>query len=327
VVLPQAGTLDLDMQSNDFVPLLTLRDAKDNRIVNDDNFGNFTDSHITADLPAGSYSVVAATGGLPGGYTFAWQLKAHALAPCSQTQNMDLNSAYVGVFGAGSCRGSNGQPADYYQITTPATGTVAAVMTSQVTDGFLTLSSSDGSVLRWDDNSYGGTDPFIVQFLPGQTYRIEARATDAISSGYYRMDVLYAAGGRPTGCAPMGTANPGDLLPGTLSFTSCQFPDGTFADLYQIDVTDPAALDLRLDSTDFDTYLVVLDGKGNVIDEDDDSNGGTNARIVDAFDPGTYYVVVKPFSGYNATGKYALSVATAPDASVQPSNKRARRIE
>ena len=79
IVLPQAGTLDLDMQSTEFVPLLTLRDAKDNRIVNDDNFGNFTDSHITADVPAGTYTVVAATGGLPGSYTFTWQVKAHDL--------------------------------------------------------------------------------------------------------------------------------------------------------------------------------------------------------------------------------------------------------
>ena len=36
LVVPQDGTLDIDMQSADFVPLLTLRDAKDNRIVNDE---------------------------------------------------------------------------------------------------------------------------------------------------------------------------------------------------------------------------------------------------------------------------------------------------
>jgi hypothetical protein len=304
--------------------LLTLRDAKDNRIVNDDNFGNFTVSHITADLPAGTYSVVAATGGLPGTYSFTWQVRAHDLAPCSQVQKMGLNSAYVGVFGAGSCRGSNGQPADYYEITTPADGSVAAVMTSQVIDGFLTLSTAGGAVLGWDDNSYGGADPFVVQFLPGQTYRIEARATDAISSGYYRLDVLYAAGARPPGCAPLTTASPGDTLQRSLAFTSCQFSDDTFADIYQLNVTDTIALDLRLDSPDFDAYMVILDGKGNVIDEDDNSGGGTNARVTDTFDPGTYLIVAKPFSGYTATGKYTLSVAPAQDAAVEPNGGRVR---
>ena len=179
-------------------------------------------------------------------------------------------------------------------------------MTSQVIDGFLTLSTGDGTVLRWDDNSYGDTDPFVVQFLPGQTYRIEARATDVIAGGYYRLDVLYASGGQLPGCAPVGTASPGDTLQSALTFTSCQFPDDTFADLYQLKVTDTSALDLHLNSTDFDAYLVVLDSKGNVIDEDDNSGSGTNARVTDTFDPGTYIIVAKPFSGYTATGKYTL---------------------
>jgi hypothetical protein len=167
----------------------------------------------------------------------------------------------------------------------------------------------------------------VVQFLPGQTYRLEARATDAISTGFYRLDVLYAAGPRPPGCAPVGTANPGDLLPGTLSFTSCQYPDDTFADLYQLNITDTTALDLRLDSSDFDAYLEVLDSKGNVIDEDDDSGGGNSAKVSDTFDPGTYFVVVKPFSTYTATGKYALSVVPAQGPGLQPNGKVTRQLQ
>jgi hypothetical protein len=312
VVVPQDGTLDVDMQSNDFVPLLTLRDAKDNRIVNDDNFGNFTDSHITADVPAGTYTVVAATGGLPGGYAFSWQLKPHALAPCTQVQKLDLNSAFVGVFGSGSCKAANGQPADYYQFTTPADGTVAAVMQSQVIDAFLTLENVDGTPLRWDDNSYGGTDAFVVQFLPGQTYRLEARATDAVTSGFYRVDVLYSGGPRPVGCAPAGSPALGDTVQGTLTFTSCQYVDGTFADIYQFQVGDLTPVDLHLASTDFDSYLQVLDSKGNVIDEDDNSGGGMNALVSDTFDPGTYWIVVKPFTGTSSAGKYTLTITPTP---------------
>jgi hypothetical protein len=329
LVVPQDGTLDIDMQSNDFVPLLTLRDAKDSRIVNDDNFGNITDSHITADVPAGTYTVVAATGGLPGGYAFSWQLKPHALAPCAQVQKLDLNSAFVGVFTAGSCKAANGQPADYYQITTPADGTVAAVMQSQVIDAFLTLQTADGTPLRWDDNSYGGTDAFVAQFLPGQTYRLEARATDAITGGFYRLDVLYSAGGRPAGCVPLGTPAVGDTTQGTLSFTSCQYPDGTFADIYQFNVTDSTSLDLHLASGDFDAYLQVLDSKGNVIDEDDNSDGGTNAVVSDTFDPGTYFVVAKPFIGASSSGRYALTIVPTPTPALalKPSAKAARRLQ
>ena len=304
IVMAGPGTLELDMQSNDFVPLLSLRDAKDNRIVNDDNFGNITDSHITADLAAGTYTVVAATGGLPGGYTFNWQVTPHDLAPCAQSQKIELNGAFVGVFGAASCRGPNGQPIDYYQFTTPEEGTVAAVMTSPAIDSFLSLQTAGGTILRWDDNSYGGFDPFVVQFLPGQTYRIAAQATDAISSGYYRLDLLYAPGGRPAGCAPRSAVAAGDSVQGTLSFTGCQYPDDTFSDIYQLSLADSAALDLRLTSADFDPYLLLLDSKGSVIDE--------GAAISHTLDAGTYFVVAKAFSGYTSTGKYTLTITPTP---------------
>jgi len=311
VVLPRAGTLELDMHSGDFVPLLTLRDAKDNRIVNDDNFGNITDSHITADLPAGTYTVVAATGGLPGGYAFRWQATPREPPPCAAAQKMELNGAFVGVFGAGSCKGANGQPIDYYQFTTPAEGTVAAVMTSTAIDGFLTVQTAEGTPLRWDDNSYGGFDPLVVQFLPGQTYRVAVQATDAISTGFYRLDVLYAAGGRPAGCGPLGALAAGDSVQGTISFTACQYPDDTFADIYQLDLAELTALDLRLNAADFDAYLLVLDGKGNVIDQDDNSGGERNALVSHTFAPGRYFVVAKPFSGYISTGKYTLVLRAA----------------
>jgi hypothetical protein len=308
VVIAQPGTLELDMQSSEFVPLLSLRDAKDNRIVHDDNFGNITNAHITADLPAGTYTVVAATGGLPGGYTFKWQLTPHELASCSQSSKLELNSGYIGVFGAASCRGPNGQPIDYYQFTTPADGSVALVMTSPAIDSFLSLQSAGGTVLRWDDNSYGGFDSFLVQFLPGATYRVAVQASNATSTGYYRLDVLYVAGERPAGCLPLGVIGSGTTVQGTLTFTGCPYSDDTFANLYQLEVTDTSALDLRLDSSDFDSFLVVLDKKGNVIDEDDNSGGGKNALVSYTFDAGTYFVVVKPFNSYTSTGNYTLTL-------------------
>lgn len=70
-------------------------------------------------------------------------------------------------------------------------------------------------------------------------------------------------------------------------------------------------VDLRLNSGDFDAYLVVLDAKGNLVDEDDDSGGNTNARLVRPLGAGTYYVVAKPFGGYTSHGNYTLSLAQA----------------
>ena len=99
-------------------------------------------------------------------------------------------------------------------------------------------------------------------------------------------------------------------MTGVITYTGCQYIDNTFADLYQMNLTADATIDLRLNSSEFDAYLVLLDSKGAVIDEDDDSGGNTNARITRSLAAGTYYMVVKPFGDYTSHGAYTLTTAT-----------------
>jgi hypothetical protein len=68
-------------------------------------------------------------------------------------------------------------------------------------------------------------------------------------------------------------------------------------------------VDLRLNAADFDANLIVLDAKGNLVEDDDDDGGGTNARITRALPAGTYYVVAKPLGDYLAHGAYTLTAA------------------
>ena len=71
-------------------------------------------------------------------------------------------------------------------------------------------------------------------------------------------------------------------------------------------------MDVRLTSSAFDAYLLLLDAKGNLVDQDDDSGGGTNARINRLLAPGSYYVVAKPAADYTAGGElHALGPVAA----------------
>jgi len=56
-----------------------------------------------------------------------------------------------------------------------------------------------------------------------------------------------------------------------------------------------------------DAYLELLDERGNVVDVDDNNGGSASARLTTSVEPGTYYVVAKPFAdqGY-AVGAYRL---------------------
>ncbi len=103
---------------------------------------------------------------------------------------------------------------------------------------------------------------------------------------------------------------PGTTVTGVITYTGCQYTDNTFADLYLLNLAADATIDLRLNSSDFDAYLVLLDSNGAVIDEDDDSGGNTNARVTHSLAAGTYFVVAKPFGDYTSHGGYTLSAAT-----------------
>jgi hypothetical protein len=312
LTLPATGTLTLDLGSNEFDPALAIRDAQDNLVVANVEVGGVTNgvkgAHITADLPAGAYTVVAAADAGNGHYQLSSQFARHDIPDCTYVQPLDINGGYIQRLGPGSCRGANGQPVDYYQFTLPADGVVAAVMTSSQVDGYLTLLDSSGKPLRSDDNSYTGTDPLIVQYLPAGTYKLAARDAGSTAGGLYEVDVRTSIGPRPPFCAPKSTVPLGSTVNGTIDFAGCQYVDATFADVYQINLTSDTTIDLRLNSSDFDAYLVILDAKGNVVDQDDDSGGDTNARVTRLLGAGTYYAVAKPFGDYTAHGSYSLIV-------------------
>jgi hypothetical protein len=305
--IPASGTLNLDMSSFDFSTRLVLRDAKDNLMAHNDNVDGVTDSHITADLPPGTYTVGATAMAGAGNYRTTTKFSAHEPADCSYVQPLDLNGGFIQILGSLPCRGANGQPVDYYSFTLSGDSLVLAVMTSSAVDGYLTLYDSNGNVLRFDDNSYGFGDPLIVQYLRAGTYKLAARDMSGGPGGLYEIDLRTTAGPRPAFCGSRGPISVGGSVTGNITYTGCQYYDSTFADYYTLNVSADAAVELRANSSDFDAYLVLFDSKGNLIDQDDDSGGGTNALVTQFLPAGTYYVVVKPFGNYTSHGTYTLA--------------------
>lgn len=308
LVLPASGTVTLDVVTGAFTGQVAVRDTKDNLVVLNQDVEGLGDSHLAATLPAGSYTVVAAAASGAGGYQFTSAFTPVSIPPCTFAQQISLNGGYVQNLGGGGCTGPNGYPVDMYQFTLPVDGTVAAIMTSIEVDGNLTLLDSSGNYLRSDANSYNPGDPMIAQFLQAGTYQLAARAASSSVGGLYEVSLLSSAGPRPVFCNPLGTLAMGATISGTLGFTSCQYTDGTFADVYQVTLAADAAISLAMNSTDFDAFLVLQDAKGNVVAAQD-SDGETTAVIAQALPAGTYYVFAKPFANYYSVGNYTLSLA------------------
>jgi hypothetical protein len=308
VVLPAAGTLDLGLSTDlALTGAIAIRDAKDNLILQATDVQGLGIVRLSADLPAGTYQVVASSVEGAGGYQLTSKFAAHDLAACGYIQPLDRNGGYIKRLSSFSCRGSNGAPVDLFEFTMPADGTAVMVLTSSEMDGYLTLLDDKGSVLRSDDNSYGYGDPMIVQYLPAGTYRLAARSASGVDGGLYEVDVRSTLGPRPLFCGSRQTLAPGASVTGAIAYTGCQ-SGGAFADVYRVDVPNSGTVDIKLASNDFDAYLVLLDAKGNVVETDDDSGGGTDARITTMLAPGSYYVVARPSTDYTAAGSYTLTV-------------------
>jgi len=301
---PSAGTLDITLSSDDFYGSLVLRDANDNTQARSDA-SDTQEARISANLDAGSYSL-SALSIYPGAYTIQYKFTPGSPAACPGARILAVNSALVANLGEGTCRGPDGQPLDPYQFTLPSQGVVALFMTSSDVDSYLSLSDSLGSILRRDDDSYGAPDAMILQWLTGGTYRVNASASGGAQSGRYRFDLLFAGGDRPSGCLPKGDLSPGTLQ-GALFVTSCHYRDDTFADIYRLTVAEAMDLDITMSADGFDPYMELLDGRGNVLDVDDNSGDGAAARLTTSVDAGTYYVVAKSFvnQGY-AVGPYSI---------------------
>src|SRR6185369_4935891 len=189
LTLPTPGTVDLEIDSTSFDTVLAIRDSKDNLIVRDDEVGGSSVAHITADLPAGVYTLIGAATSGAGSYQLTAKFTAHDIPACSFAQTLDLNGGYIQRLGPRSCTGVNGQPVDYYTFTLSTDALVLAVMTSSEVDGYLTLYDAGGKTLRSDDSSYGSNDPLIVQYLPAGTYKLAARAASSTVGGLYQVDL------------------------------------------------------------------------------------------------------------------------------------------
>jgi hypothetical protein len=100
-----------------------------------------------------------------------------------------------------------------------------------------------------------------------------------------------------------------ETLAGNLSAADCLMDDGSdaHADFYELRIFSTTYVDIYMESTTMDPYLVLLDEDDNVIAEDDDSLGGFDSWIQVKVTPGTYYIAATSYMA-RETGAYLVTV-------------------
>ncbi|MDY6938250.1 MAG: trypsin-like peptidase domain-containing protein [Cyanobacteriota bacterium] len=201
---------------------------------------------------------------------------------------------------------------DAYTFEGSAGDRVSIAMESGDIDPFLILLAPGGRALAQDDDGGGGTDAQIVVQLPESgTYTLIANSYAGGQSGAYRLELKTTSSARtPDSAKPQETGDVillerGELGAGDAVLTS----DNSFFDLYSFDGRAGQAVTITLESTEFDTYLVLFDSEGREIGYNDDArNGNTNSMLrVTLPSDGTYQVVVNSYDS-TGNGQYTLRV-------------------
>jgi hypothetical protein len=99
-------------------------------------------------------------------------------------------------------------------------------------------------------------------------------------------------------------------LEGRLERSSATLEDGSFYNRHSFQGIAGQAVVIRLNSTEFDTYLILVDPAGEQIAANDDSNGSNAQIILTLPSTGTYTVIANSYAA-GEIGAYTLTLQPA----------------
>lgn len=300
-----------DMTSTTINPLIMVVDTAGDAIGHNDDAPNTTDAHLELPLPAGTYTVHAidASGG-SGGYTLS--VSGGNTPTCTNSGTIALPDTIDGTLDSNDCLFDDGARGDIWTLDVAQDTTVRIDMRSADVDAYVLLFNEAGdSVLGYDDDSGGGVngrDAQLILDLPAGSYPVLATTWGGGDRGAYTLSAV-----RAHDCLA-GTIVPGETRNGTLESGDCWLTsDTSYVDLWRMELTQQASLQIDMRSTELNAYLTLTDvGFTTEYGQDDDSGGGTNgtdARLTVTLDAGDYYIWANTYP--DQSGAYELSVMEA----------------
>ncbi len=239
--------------------------------------------------------------------TAATTASAVGVRSASNPQSIQLNNTVSGRLGRESDVLPDGSYFNAYVFQGRRGQRVAIEMQSQELDSYVILLSQDSRALYLtDDDSAGNYNARLEATLPEDgDYIIIANAYAEGEQGRYNLS-LRDLGGQGSGAASGGVIlqESGRLTPGDEIA-----PDNTLFDRYTFNGRAGQTVTISLQSQEFDTYLAILDGSGEVIAENDDADANTtNSQLALTLPAtGTYTVIVNGYSTADR-GSYRLVV-------------------
>lgn len=228
-------------------------------------------------------------------------------------ESINLNATVRGQLNQSSNVLPDGSYFNPYIFEGEAGQQITIEMSSQDIDPYLILiSSEDEDFYLEDDDSAGNYNARLTATLPiTGTYVILANSYAGGELGDYELSLSTAGSSASTTPSPSPSPNSGYLLRrwGTLEPGDAIAGDDTYYDEYTFSGEAGQQVTITLESQEFDTYLLLGDSNGNLIDSNDDiSASNTNSRITATLpSTGIYQIIVNSYSPSDQ-GDYVLIV-------------------
>jgi len=239
-----------------------------------------------------------------------------AAAPITPVQrNLAMNDVGTGRLSRTDARLRDSSVYQAWRFEAQAGQIVQIDVMSTAFDAYAMLQNSADSVLARDDDSGGGTNARIIYTIP--TSGVYWVIANSYQKGHYGP---YTVRLRSLGMASPGSATSG-LLPGTvgqilrgqtmsgrLQPNDPKLSDGSVYQAWTYIGTAGETIQVDVVSSDFDAYAIIQDGNGVKLTADDDSGGGTNARIIYTLPyTGAYRIIANTYR-QGSYGAFSLSI-------------------
>lgn len=287
-------TVIITLESDAFDTILDLLDSAGTQIATNDDAQGRTNSLIAFTLPTtGTYTIVARN--------FGSGIGAYTLT----LQQAELQPITVGQTITGTLSNPAG---DRYSFTASQGDVVTITLESEAFDTYLELFDTQGTRLEYNDDAGSTrTSQITYRVLEAGDYIIVARVYNS-GGGDYTLTLDQGETpqlpGMPGGPGGNNNLEYGQSVNGSLPNASEERYTfvGTTGDLVIID----------LESTDFDTYLTLLDPANRELATNDDGGEGSNSQIALKLPAsGAYTIVVGSYNSSAFSGSFTLAVDLA----------------
>jgi hypothetical protein len=207
------------------------------------------------------------------------------------------------------CLLSGGFYADMWTLNVTTPDTIQIDLLSATFDAYVGLLDSGGAILaEADDHDNPIGAPFydasarIRQPVGAGSYTIVATSFTSAGTGPYQLSV-----GLGLPCPEEAlVAIPSSTAQALAVASDCSY-SLFLADVYVVRVASSSSPTFTATSAAFDAYLTLYDPSGNILYEDDNAAGGTNARISQPLTP-AWYVIEVSSAIQGQTGNYTLTI-------------------